>query len=58
METGPVVWRCVHNEESDTCEKCEDEDVQVNGVWEMHEEQCQHDYVDDGVCCDCGEDVE
>ena len=55
----PVVWLCVHGEESVSCELCEDEDIQVNGIWVAQEEQCQHEFVDmDGVCWDCGIYVE
>lgn len=52
-------WRCVHNEPSDQCVRCDDEDIQVNGEWEVHEEQCQHEIVDmDDVCWDCGDYVD
>ena len=52
---GPVIWMCVHNEPSDSCEICDEEDIGLNGSWEIHEEQCQHEYLNEGGwCMDCG----
>lgn len=44
----------MHGERSELCEKCETEDVALNGFREEH--QCQHPIIDmDGYCLDCQE---